>query len=87
MEYRERALNACTEALRAAEMRQGCTNHSDYAEILLNELASPDLYEALAALARVYGVPMDYHGAIESWVKGIKALAKAEGLQAEVKDV
>ena len=43
-------LNAITEALRAAEMRQGCTNHSYYAEILLKELGIPDMYEALKLL-------------------------------------
>ena len=42
-----KGINAITGALRAAEMRQGCTNHSHYAEILLNELGLPDMYEAL----------------------------------------
>lgn len=49
MEY-SRGVNAITEALRAAEMRQGCTNHSYYAEILLKELGFPDMYKALKEL-------------------------------------
>lgn len=35
---KEKALLICTEALRAAEMRQGCTNHSYHAEILLRQV-------------------------------------------------
>ena len=30
----------CTEAIRAGEMRQGCTNHSFYAEILTKQILS-----------------------------------------------
>jgi len=39
-EVRERALHICIESLRAAEMRQGCTNHSYYAEILLRQIVA-----------------------------------------------
>ncbi len=37
-ELRQQALDIITEQLRASEMRQGCTNHSYYAEIVLNQL-------------------------------------------------
>lgn len=34
----EKALHIIIEALRGAEMRQGCTNHTYYAEILLKQI-------------------------------------------------
>ena len=37
-QLKEDALNIIIEGLRAAEMRQGCTNHSYYAEIMLKQL-------------------------------------------------
>lgn len=37
-QLKEEAQHIITEQLRAAEMRQGCTNHSYYAEILLKQL-------------------------------------------------
>ena len=38
MADREKALELIIENLRAAEMRQGCTNYSFYADILLRQL-------------------------------------------------
>lgn len=37
-QLKEDALHLITEQLRAAEMRQGCTNYEYYAEILLRQL-------------------------------------------------
>lgn len=37
-QLRQEALDLITEDLRAAEMRQGCTNHTFYAEIQLRQL-------------------------------------------------
>lgn len=43
-ELRLEALYLITEQLRATEMRQGCTNYSFYAEILLKQL-EPIIHE------------------------------------------
>lgn len=48
MNNREKVLDIITEQIRAAEMRQGCTNHSYYAEKLLDEIEP--LIQADAAL-------------------------------------
>lgn len=37
-ELKEEALHIITEAIRAGEMRQGCTNYTYYAEIVLKQL-------------------------------------------------
>jgi len=37
-QLKEAAIHLIAEQLRAAEMRQGCTNHTYYAEILLRQL-------------------------------------------------
>ena len=37
-EFKEQALHILIESIRAAEMRQGCTNHTYYAEILFNQI-------------------------------------------------
>lgn len=37
---REQAIALLTETIRASEMRQGCTNHSYYAELTLKQLES-----------------------------------------------
>ena len=83
-----KGINAITEALRAAEMRQGCTNHSHYAEILLNELGLPDMYEALKEDNRALSFLVEdissstplLRATIQRKITaGEKALAKAEG--------
>lgn len=51
----EKCLPICVEAIRAAEMRQGCTNHSYYAEILLKQLI-PIIQKA------VYDTPITIKG-------------------------
>jgi len=50
---REQALQITTESLRATEMRQGCTNHSWYAGLLLKQLVNL-LKEELDGLTLTY---------------------------------
>lgn len=44
MELMTKALRIITNALQEAEMRQGCSNHEYYAEILLDQI-EPLIYE------------------------------------------
>ncbi|MDD5220898.1 MAG: hypothetical protein PHV11_10050 [Candidatus Bipolaricaulis sp.] len=43
----EKVLHLLTESLRAAEMRQGCTNHSYYAELVAEQLYDMGYYKGL----------------------------------------
>jgi len=40
IELREKMIHLCTEAIRSGEMRQGCTNHTYYAEKIVDQILS-----------------------------------------------